>query len=95
MKEYYTKSKKQELVEKQKNSGLSTSEWCKAHKIPVSTFYGWVKTKVSKKHTKSFLKLDSAPKAASSTTIIIEIRDVKIVIEDNIELLQRILKGIS
>jgi len=36
MKEYFTKSKKQELVEEQKNSRLSTSEWCKVNKIPVS-----------------------------------------------------------
>lgn len=95
MKKYYAKSKKQELVEEQKNSRLSTSEWCKEHKIPVSTFYGWIKKEVPKKHNRNFLKLENTPKAANSTAITIEIRDVKIVIEDNIELLQRILKGIS
>lgn len=100
-----TQDEKAALVSAFLKSGLSRSQWCKEHKIPITTFSAWIqkqKTKVSFIPVTSTKTTPSIKDRASiiqdiKDEIVIEIKDCKIKITENSSmlLLKKVLKVVQ
>lgn len=77
-----TRKEKQQLIENWQASGLTARKWCLQHHIPVSTFYGWRRNRISSKNLNeiSFMEL---PEKGTAAEIRLEYKGVSILVPKN------------